>query len=189
MVPESDTNDFNYKAGDYIETNVAWNPPSIKTFCKFANEHLVDAFPRHDIFMHGAFPHLPTWDIDIAIIGEPTDEAGKTIIDLTNTSLNEYNMLVDITLYETPELFQGVHTFNRTGDSSVLGRIDMYKPYYEVYKNGEALHYADRKVEQVSKHLYKHYTSLEAPQVKFNKERKHIYEAQHILTFLKVYNV
>ena len=189
MVPESDTNDFNYKAGDYIETNVAWNPPSIKTFCKFANEHLVDAFPRHDIFMHGAFPHLPTWDIDIAIIGEPTDEAGKTIIDLTNISLNEYNMLVDITLYETPELFQGVHTFNRTGDSSVLGRIDMYKPYYEVYKNGEALHYADRKVEQVSKHLYKHYTSLEAPQVKFNKERKHIYEAQHILTFLKVYNV
>ena len=189
MVPESDTNDFNYKAGDYIETNVAWNPPSIKTFCKFANEHLVDAFPRHDIFMHGAFPHLPTWDIDIAIIGEPTDEAGKTIIDLTNISLNEYNMLVDITIYETPELFQGVHTFNRTGDSSVLGRIDMYKPYYEVYKNGEALHYADRKVEQVSKHLYKHYTSLEAPQVKFNKERKHIYEAQHILTFLKVYNV
>ena len=189
MVPESDTNDFNYKAGDYIETNVAWNPPSIKTFCKFANEHLVDAFPRHDIFMHGAFPHLPTWDIDIAIIGEPTDEAGKTIIDLTNTSLNQYNMLVDITLYETPELFQGVHTYNRTGDTSVLGRIDMYKPYYEVYKNGEALHYADRKVEQVSKHLYKHYTSLEAPQVKFNKERKHIYEAQHILTFLKVYNV
>ena len=189
MVPESDTNDFNYKAGDYIETNVAWNPPSIKTFCKFANEHLVDAFPRHDIFMHGAFPHLPTWDIDIAIIGEPTDEAGKTIIDLTNISLNEYNMLVDITIYETPELFQGVHTYNRTGDTSVLGRIDMYKPFYEVYKNGEALHYADRKVEQVSKHLYKHYTSLEAPQVKFNKERKHIYEAQHILTFLKVYNV
>ena len=189
MVPESDTNDFNYKAGDYIETNVAWNPPSIKTFCKFANEHLVDAFPRHDIFMHGAFPHLPTWDIDIAIIGEPTDEAGKTIIDLTNISLNEYNMLVDITIYETPELFQGVHTYNRTGDTSVLGRIDMYKPFYEVYKNGEALHYADRKVEQVSKHLYKHYTSLEAPQEKFKKERKHIYEAQHILTFLKAYNV
>ena len=170
MVPESDTNDFHYKAGDYIETNVAWNPPNIKTFCKFANEHLVDAFPRHDIFMHGAFPHLPTWDIDIAIIGEPTDEAGKTIIDLTNISLNEYNMLVDITIYETPELFQGVHTYNRTGDTSVLGRIDMYKPFYEVYKNGEALHYADRKVEQVSKHLYKHYTSLEAPQEKFKKE-------------------
>ena len=189
MVSESDTNDFNYKAGDYIETNVAWNQPSIKTFCKFANEHLVDAFPRHDIFMHGAFPHLPTWDIDIAIIGEPTDEAGKTIIDLTNTSLNQYNMLVDITLYETPELFQGVHTYNRTGDTSALGRIDMYKPYFEVYKNGEALHYAERKVEQVSKHLYKHYTSLEAPQPKFNNERKHIYEAQHIKTFLKVYDV
>jgi hypothetical protein len=65
----------------------------------------------------------------------------------------------------------------------------MYKPYFEVYKNGEALHYAERKVEQVSKHLYKHYTSLEAPQPKFNNERKHIYEAQHIKTFLKVYDV
>ena len=78
MVSEPDTNNFTYTAGDYIKTDVAWNPPSIKNFCKFANEHLVGAFPQHDIFLHGAFPHLPTWDVDIAVIGEPTDDAGKT---------------------------------------------------------------------------------------------------------------
>ena len=189
MVSESDTNNFTYTAGDYIKTDIAWNPPSIKNFCKFANEHLIGAFPKHDIFLHGAFPHLPTWDVDIAISGEPTDEAGKTIIDLTNTSLNQYNMLVDITLYETPALFDGVHTYNQTGDTSVLGRVDMYKPYYEVYKNGQPMHYEKRKVEKVSEHLYKHFTSLEAPQPKFKKERKHIYEAQHIKTFLKVHDV
>ena len=82
-----------------------------------------------------------------------------------------------------------MHTYNQTGDTSKLGRSDMYKPYYEVYKNGEPLHYPERKVEKISEHLYKHYTSLEAPQPKFNKERKHIYEAKHISTFLKVYNV
>ena len=148
MVPESDTTDFSYKAGDYIETNIAWGMPTPKTFCEFAINHLVDAFPRHEIFVHGAFPHQPTWDVDIAIIGEPTDDVGKTIIDLTNTSLNQYNMLVDISLYETPALFDGVHTFNRTGDMSHLKSVDMYKPYYEIYKNGEALHYAERKVQQ-----------------------------------------
>ena len=189
MVPESDTNNFSYKAGDYIETNVAWNPPNIKTFCKFANEHLLNAFPDHDIFLHGAFPHIPTWDIDLAIIGEPTDEAGKTIIDLTNISLNQYNMLVEMTIYETTELFDGVFTFNQTGDVSKLGRVDMYKPYYEVYKNGEPMHYQDRKVEKLSEHMYKHYTSLELPQSKFGKQRKYIYEAQHIKSFLNVYNV
>ena len=189
MVPESDKEKFSYKAGDYIETDIAWNPPDVKTFCEFAKEHLVDAFPRHDIFMHGAFPHLPTWDIDIAIIGEPTDQAGKTIIDLTNTSLNQYNMLVDITLYETPALFNGVTRYNMTGDTSHLGRVDMYKPFYEVYKNGEALHYPERKVEKISEHLYKHFTSLEDVQPKFKNERTHIYEAKHISTFLKIYDV
>ena len=170
MVPESDTNNFSYKAGDYIETNVAWNPPNIETFCKFANEHLLNAFPNHDIFLHGAFPHVPTWDIDLAIIGEPTDEAGKTIIDLTNISLNQYNMLVEMTIYETTELFDGVFTFNQTGDVTKLGRVDMYKPYFEVYKNGEPVHYQDRKVEKISEHMYKHYTSLELPQSKFGKQ-------------------
>ncbi len=189
MVSESDTNNFTFTAGDHIATNVAWNPPNVKTFCKFAIEHLIDAFPDHDIFMHGAFPHLPTWDVDVAIIGKPTDEAGKTIIDLTNTSLNQYNMLVDITLYETPLLFQGVHTYNRTGDTSVLGRTDMYKPFYEVYKNGEPMHYPERKVEKISEHLYKHFTSLEDVQPKFKNERKHIYQATHISNFLKVHNV
>ena len=189
MVPESDTTDFSYKAGDYIETNIAWSMPTPKTFCEFAINHLVDAFPRHEIFVHGAFPHQPTWDVDIAIIGEPTDDVGKTIIDLTNTSLNQYNMLVDISLYETPALFDGVHTFNRTGDMSHLKSVDMYKPYYEIYKNGEALHYAERKVQQVSKHLYKHFTSLERPNDKFKTIRKHIYEAIHIKSFIKAYNV
>jgi len=189
MVSESDTNNFTYTAGDYIKTNVGWNPPDIKTFCKFATKHLVNAFPRHDIFMCGAFPYEPTWDVDIAIIGEPTDEAGKTIIDLTNISLNEYNMLVDITIYETPALFEGVYTYNQTGDVSKLGRTDMYKPFYEVYKNGEPMHYSKRKVEKISEHLYKHYTSLEEPQSKFKQRKKYIYEAKHISTFLKVYNV
>ena len=98
-------------------------------------------------------------------------------------------MLVDISLYETPALFDGVHTFNRTGDMSHLKSVDMYKPYYEIYKNGEALHYAERKIQQVSKHLYKHFTSLERPSDKFKTIRKHIYEAIHIKSFIKAYNV
>jgi hypothetical protein len=189
MVSESDTNNFTYTAGDYIKTDVAWNPPDIKTFCEFAVEHLVDAFPKHDIFIHGSFPFLPTWDVDIAIIGEPTDEAGKTIIDLTNTSLNQYNMLVDISIYETTALWEGVDAYNRNGDTSALGRTDMYKPYFEAYKNGEPMHYLERKVEKLSEHLYKHYTSLEEPQPKFKQSKKYIYEARHISTFLKVHNV
>ena len=65
----------------------------------------------------------------------------------------------------------------------------MYKPYYESYKNGEPLHFAERKVEKISDVLYKHYTSLEELSSKFANEKRVIYKPINIKDYNRIYNV
>ncbi len=180
--------EFEFTKGDYIKTNIAWNRPDIETFGTFLEKEFLPTLPKtHEAYLHGAFPHRLTWDIDIAIIGKPTDEVALWLIKMYNCSLNKYKLLLDMAIFQDNTLFIGIDEYNRTGNGSVLGKSNMYKPYHESYKNGEAMHYKDRKVEKISNVLYKHYIIVEGLRDKF--KNKVINHPLNLKTFQKVYNV
>ena len=182
--------EFTFTKGDFIKTNIAWERPYIEKFGEFVDKEILPGLPAtHDAFLHGAFPHRITWDIDIAIIGKPTDEVANWVINLYNKSLNEYKQLIDVAIFEDFTLFYGIDDYNKYGDTEFLGQADMFKPYYESFKNGEPMHYPKRKVEKVSKVLYKHFTSLEPLGEKFTKEKRIIYKPINIKDFNRIYNV
>ena len=182
--------EFTFNKGEYIKTDIPWNRPYIDTFGEFVDNEILPGLPAtHDAFLYGSFPHKLTWDIDIAIIGKPTDEVAHWIINLYNKSFNEYKQLIDVAIFEDFTLFYGINDYNKYGDPDVLGQADMYKPYFESYKNGEPQHYPERKVEKISDVLYKHFTSLEGLRSKFVKEKRVIYKPTNIKDFNRIYNV
>lgn len=183
--------DFNFTKGDHISTNILWERPSIEKFKKFLNKEFLPNFPQntHEAYLYGSFPWEITWDIDIAIIGKPTDEVAQFIINMYNISLNEYRQLIDVAIFESADLFIGIEQFNRTNDASVLGQIDMYKPYYESYYNKETIYNKERHVEKISKFLYKHFISEETIDEKFYKADKIMRLPTALNKFSKVFSV
>lgn len=184
--------EFTFTKGDFIKTDIPWNRPNIPTFGKFLKDELLPGLPAtHDAFLYGSFPHIQTWDIDIAVIGKPSNEVAKWIINLYNKSLNEYRQLIDVAMFEDFTLFYGIDEYNKTGDVEALGDggYDMYKPYFESFKNDEPMYNPNRKIEKISDVLYKHYTSLESVPDKFAKNKRAIYHPMNLKDFNRIYNV
>lgn len=188
MSNSTDENKFDYKLGEHIKTDVQWERPNIETFLKFINQELLPTMPNtHEAFLVGAFPHTWTWDIDVFIIGKPTDEVALWMIDLYNKSLNDYKQLIDMAIFEDISVFQNYDLFNETKDPNVLTQIDMFKPYDTIQVNGNDVTPKLRKVTKISDVLYRHHTSEQTPNRKFLE--KDFNTPLNLKMFNKVYNV
>tara|TARA_Y100001972_G_scaffold34772_1_gene43146 strand:+ start:1315 stop:1866 length:552 start_codon:yes stop_codon:yes gene_type:complete len=182
------TENFEYTAGEHIATDKHWLPPNIKTFTKFLNQELLPTMPdKYEGYLVGSFPKRSTNDIDIFIIGKPTDEVALWIINLYNKSLNDYKQLIDVAIFEDLTVFQNYDLFNKTKDPKVLNYSDMYKPYDTVYINGKNTIGKYRKVTKISDVLFKHHTSRELPNRKFLTQN--FYDPVNLLRFNQVFNV
>lgn len=74
---------FYYKVGE-IETNVRWVRPSKKKLLKVWNEvtELNAYVNEYDCYLVGGFPQgVPTWDIDVILIGDKDYVKIKSIIN------------------------------------------------------------------------------------------------------------
>ena len=177
-----------FEAGEHVKTNVQWEVPNIKTFKKFLNQEFLPTMPKgYEAFLVGSFPHTHTWDIDIFIIGKPTDEVALWVIDMYNKSLNDYKQLIDISMFDNLNVFNNYDLFNKTKDPSVLVQADMYRTFDKLYRNGRQVTSIHRKVTKISDVLYRHHTSEEVPNRKFLQ--KNFHQPMDLKRFNEVYNV
>lgn len=176
---------FSFSKGDHISSDIAWLPPTLETFYKFCQNVIEPKnITSHEIYIYGSFPHRPTNSIDLAFIGRPTDQIALEIIDLYNVALNDYRILVDITLFENYDVFKNIDEYNKNFDITTLNFVTAYKPYYEIYKNGEAVH-KERQVEKISKYLYKYNSKNSIFSEKFIGRK--IYNPMNIKQYLTTY--
>lgn len=179
---------FLLELGEHIKTDKDFYPPDIQSFKKFLNQELLPTLSnKYTAFLYGSFTHDPNAnDIDIAVIGKPTDEVALWMINMYNVCFNQYRQQLDMTLFEDMTVFEPYELFNRTKDASVLNNVDVYKPYDKTYLNGKDITFVQRKTTKISDVLYKHHTSRELPSRKFLY--KDMYPPMELTRFNQVFN-
>ena len=87
--------------------------------------NLIEIFNDCEIYLWSNFPFNATKDIDIILIGEPTNSLGKRVKDFKEYCVGKC-MTIDIQVFKDTKVFAGIEEYNRTGDMN-LSNIEKYK--------------------------------------------------------------
>jgi len=128
---------FYYKKGP-IEVTTPWERPTWDKFLKWQKDFFkIDGVENYQVGIGGNFWNgVPTWDIDIAISGNPNyKEVEDILITGTRLGFEKYNILVDLRWLSKLTMNIRKHGYIKP---EKIGRLAIYK---EIWKNGKRIGY------------------------------------------------
>jgi hypothetical protein len=140
---------FLYQKGT-VTTVKPWGRPSyqkVRNFLTYLNQH-TEILNNYDVYLTGGvlFDFNTTWDLDLCLVGgiQTDTKLEEDLNYLTNLSLNTFNMLLDVSWYESkpPNL-----TYDKIVNDNFFSHDIMYKTIGYIKKQiGENIQETDYRI-------------------------------------------
>ncbi len=151
---------FLYQKG-IVTTTTPWGRPTyqkLKNYLTYVKQH-TEVFNNYGVYLNGGvlFDFATTWDVDMILVGgtQTDSKLEEDLNYLTNLGLNTFNILVDITWYESrPQdlTYSGMVENDFTPDNIIHKKIGYVKKQIgEVIEERDLRTYDDATV--LTEHL------------------------------------